>query len=234
MRGLRALLVVLVLVGLLAAGVDRILVLVAEDRIAAVAAQQTGLPEEPDVSIEGYPFLTQALGGEYDSVRIGIDVAAAGLPPGARADIRLQGVQAPLRDVLSGSLEALPVDRLTGTAVFPFDYIGEQLDGAAVTRDGSGIRVETSIDVLGQDFPFAATAGLTLVDNGVLLDVTDVSGLGVDVPDEVVRAVEALIGVTIPVPELPLGLGFSDLAVTDAGVEVSGEGADIVLERTAG
>lgn len=234
MRGLRALLVVLVLLGLLAVGVDRVLVLVAEDRIASVAAQQTGLPEEPDVSIEGFPFLTQALGGEYDSVRIGIDVAAAGLPPGARADIRLQGVQAALREVVSGSLDALPVERLTGTAVFPFDYLGEQLDGATVSRDGSGVRVESSIDFLGQDFPFAATADVALIDNDVLLDLTDVSGLGVDVPDEVVRAVEALIDVTIPVPELPFGLVFSDLAVTDAGVEVSAVGEDIVLERTPG
>lgn len=230
---MRALVIaVLVLLGI-ALAVDRVLVLVSENELAGAIQDEAQLPDEPDVSIGGFPFLTQAFAGRYDSVHLGLDVLALGLPPGATADIELQGAQVPLPDVLSGSVTAVPVDKVVGTVTFPFDYIGEQLGGATVTRDGSGLRVETTVSVLGQDFPVAATAELSLVGREVELSASNVEGLGAQLPDAATGAVLDLLDITVPVPELPFGLVFTGIEVVGDGMRVVAEGSDIVLEQPA-
>lgn len=228
---MRALLIaVLVLLGL-AVAADRVLVALSEDLLAGAIQEEGQLPAEPDISIEGFPFLTQAINGRYDSVRVGLDVAALGLPPGATADIQLQGAQVPLKAVFSRSVSSVPVDKVVGAVTFPFDYIGEQLGGATVARDGSGMRVETTVSLLGQDFPVAATAELALVGGEVALTASNVEGLGTELPDEVTAVVLDLLDVNIPVPELPFGLMFTGIQVVEHGMQVVAEGSNIVLEQ---
>lgn len=230
---MRALLIaVLVLLGI-AVAADRVLVVVSEDQLAAAIQEEGQLPAEPDISIEGFPFLTQAISGRYNSIRVGVDVAALGLPPGATADIQLLGAQVPLSSVLSGSVSSVPVDQVLGTVTFPFDYIGEQLGGAAVTEEGSGLRVETTVSLLGQDFPVAATAELALVGGEVAVTASNVEGLGTELPDEVTAVVLDLLDVNIPVPELPFGLMFTGIQVVEDGMQVVAEGSNIVLEQPA-
>lgn len=230
---MRALLIaVLVLIGI-AVAADRVLVVVSENQLADAIQAEGQLPDEPDISIEGFPFLTQAFGGRYDSVRVGVDVAALGLPPGATADIRLRGAAVPLRSVLSGSVTSVPVEQVVGTVTFPFDYLGEQLGGATVTRDGSGLRVETTVSLLGQDFPVSATGELALVGTEVVLSASNVEGFGAELPDEVTAVALDLLDLTLPVPALPFGLVFTGVQVTGDGLEVVAEGSDIVLEQPA-
>lgn len=230
---MRALMIaVLVLLGL-AVAADRVLVVLTEDQLASAIQSEGQLPAEPDISIEGFPFLTQAINGRYDSVRVGVDVEALGLPPGATADIRLVGAQVPLSSVFSGSISSVPVEKVLGTVTFPFDYIGEQLGGATVTRDGSGLRVETTVSLFGQDFQVAATAELALVGREVALTASNVEGFGADLPDEVTAVVLDLLDLSIPVPELPFGLVFTGIQVVGDGMRVVAEGNDIVLEQPA-
>jgi hypothetical protein len=149
------------------------------------------------------------------------------------ADIRLQGAEVPLDSVLSDSVTSVPVDKVVGMVTFPFDYIGEQLGGATVTPDGTGLRVETTVPLLGQDFPVAATAQLSLVGREVTLTASNVEGPGGQLPDEVGAVVLDQLDVTFPVPELPFGLVFTGIEVVDDGMRVVAEGSDIVLEDPA-
>jgi len=222
----------LVLLGI-ALAADRVLVVISENLLVEAVQEEGQLPAEPDISIEGFPFLTQAVSGRYESVRVGVDVEALGLPPGATADIRLQGAQVPLSSVFSGSVSSVPVERVEATITFPFAYIGEQLDGATVTRDGSGLRIETTVSVLGQDFPIAATADLALVGREVAVTARNIEGLGVELPDTVVSVALDLLDLSLPVPELPFGLLFTGVQVVGDGLEVVAEGRDIVLEEPA-
>lgn len=228
---------ILVLLGIFIAA-DRILWALTEDLLAEVVQEEGELPAEPDISIEGFPFLTQAIEGRYDSVRVGLDVAALGLPPGASADIRLQGAAVPLSSALSRSVSTVPVERVLGTVTFPFDYLSEQLGAqvgspAMVIREGDGLRVETTVSVGGQDFPVAATAALALADNVVALTASDVSGFGTALPDEVTAQVIETLQLAIPLPVLPYGLVLTELQVIDDGLQVVAEGSNIVLEVPA-
>ena len=86
-------------------------------------AAKGGLAGTPEVDITGFPFLTQAVAGRYDDVRISLTADELGQPEGTRADVALRGVQVPLSSVLSGSVQEVPVDRIDGTATLSYELL---------------------------------------------------------------------------------------------------------------
>lgn len=72
MRALRIFLILVIVLGGLFVIADRVAVNFAEDQAADRIKSTEGLANTPDVSIEGFPFLTQVVGGELDDVKIGI------------------------------------------------------------------------------------------------------------------------------------------------------------------
>ena len=223
------LVVVLLLVGL-AVLADRVAVGVAEDRVATEMAAAGGLAGTPEVEITGFPFLTQAIGGSYDEVRISLTAAELGQPEGTRADVVLHGVQVPLSNVLSGSVSEVPVDRIDGTATLSYDLLSAQLGGDTTLRpEGDGLRITKTVEVLGQTFPLTATGTLTLDGNELVVDVEGASGAGVDLPDFLVERASDLLDLRYAVPALPFGLQLTDVAPAEDGVDVRVAAEDTVL-----
>ena len=66
------LVLLLVLVGLFVAA-DRIALGLAEDKAATALQSSQNLPQKPDVSVEGFPFLTQLLAGNFGEVVVTAD-----------------------------------------------------------------------------------------------------------------------------------------------------------------
>ena len=219
----------LLVVGLLVV-VDRVGVGIAEDRVAEQVAQRGGLTAPPEVEIAGFPFLTQALGGEYDDVRLQLTAEELGQPAGTHADVSLRGVHVPLSDVVSGSVQQIPVDRVDGTATLSYDLLAQQLGGDTVlAQEGDGIRVTKRVQVLGFDVPVTATGEVRLEDGDVVVDVDDASAASADVPDAVVERAAQLLDLRYPVPALPFGLQLTSVAAAADGVDVRVEATDTVL-----
>ena len=63
------LIVFVVLVGL-AIAADRVALAIAEDKAASTLRNSQHLSSTPDVSVPGFPFLTQAVAGSYGSVTL--------------------------------------------------------------------------------------------------------------------------------------------------------------------
>jgi hypothetical protein len=226
----RALVVVLLLLVGLAVVADRVGVGIAEDRVGQAIAERGQLAGQPEVDIAGFPFLTQAIGGRYDDVRILLTAADLGQPEGTRADVRLHGVQVPLSDVLSGAVEQVPVERIDGTATLSYALLSEQLPpGTTLTREGDGLRVDSTVQLAGLTLPLTATGTVTLDGDAVVLDVTGASGAGVEVPSWLVDQATDLLQVRHPLPELPFGLKVTGVTPGDDGVDVSVEATDTVL-----
>ncbi|MDP9430800.1 MAG: DUF2993 domain-containing protein [Actinomycetota bacterium] len=227
---MRALLVVLLLLAGLALAADRVGEAVAEDRVAQLVAERGGLAGEPEVEIGGFPFLTQALGGRYEDVRIALAGPDLGQPEGTRADVSLQGVQVPLSDVLSGAVQEVPVERVDGTATLPYALLAAELGpGTTVTRAGDGLRVQRTVEVAGVDVPLTATGTVTLDGNSLVVDVEDASGAGVDVPDVFLDRLSDALDLRYRIPRLPFGLQVTGVAPADDGVRVEVEATDTVL-----
>ena len=225
-----ALLVLLVvLVGVLVV-VDRVGVGIAEGRVAEQVAARGDLNGQPEVDITGFPFLTQALSGTYDDIRISLTAEELGQPAGTRADISLRGVHVPLSDVLSGSVQQIPVDRVDGTATLSYALLADQFGGdTTLSRQGDGIRITKTVEVLGFDFPLSATGTLALDGRDIVVDVHDASAGGADVPAPVLRKAADLLDFRYSVPALPFGLQLTSVRPQADGVDVRVEARDTVL-----
>jgi hypothetical protein len=225
-----AVVVLLVLVLGVLVVVDRVGVGIAEDRVAQQVAARGGLSGEPAVDITGFPFLTQAVAGDYRDIRIGLTAEELGQPAGTRADVSLRGVHVPLEDVLSGSVQQIPVDRVDGTATLSYALLAGQLGGdTTLVREGDGLRITKTVEVLGFEFPLTATGTVTLDGQDVVVDVSDASAAGVDVPDFVVDRAADLLDLRYPVPALPFGLQLTSVQPAAEGVDVAVEATDTVL-----
>ena len=231
---MKALLVVtLLLLGLLVVG-DRVAVGFAEDKVATEIAAKGGLQGTPEVDIAGFPFLTQAIGGRYDDVRISLTAAELGQPEGTRADIALHGVRVPLSAVLSGSVSEVPVDRIDGTATLSYALLSAQLEGdTTVIREGSGLRITRTVELLGQTVPLTAAGTVTLDGNDLVVDVHQVAGAGVEVPDWLLSRATGLLDLRYTVPALPFGLKLTSVTPADEGVILGLQATDTVLKATA-
>jgi hypothetical protein len=182
------------------------------------------------VEIAGFPFLTQAVAGRYDDVRISLTADELGQPEGTRADIALHGVHVPLSSVLSGSVSQVPVDRIDGTATLSYALLSAQLGGdATVQREGGGLRITRTVELLGQTLPLTAVGTVALDGNDLVVDVSNASGAGVDIPGVLVSRVSDLLDLRYPVPALPFGLQVTGVQPADDGVDVRIAAQDTVL-----
>ncbi len=228
---MKALLItVLTLLGLLVV-LDRVGVLVAEHQVAAQIADRSQLQGTPSVDITGFPFLTQAVGGRYREVRISLTADELGQPAGTTADVSLHGVHLPLSDVLDGSVSSIPVDRIDGRATLSYALLARQMGGDTVlAREGDGLRITRTVELLGQSVPLTAAGRVTLEDRDLVLTVDQAAGAGIDVPDFLLSQAQELLGLRYTVPDLPFGLELTGLRVADDGVVVTVQARDAVLQ----
>jgi hypothetical protein len=217
----RGLLVVLLLLVGLAVVADRVAVGFAEDKVGAELAAKGGLHGRPAVDIAGFPFLTQAVAGRYDDVRISLTAAELGQPAGTRADVDLHGVRVPLSDVLSGSVSQVPVDRLDGTATLSYALLSSKLGPSTrLTREGGGLRITRTVELLGQQIPLTATGKVVLEGNDLVVHVSRATGAGVSVPSYLLDRAVGLLDLRYTVPPLPFGLKLTGVTPGAAGVTV--------------
>jgi hypothetical protein len=229
-RGVKALLVVLLLFLGLAVVADRVGVNLAEKAVAQRLADSGAISGSPEVDIRGFPFLTQAVAGRYDDVRISLTAAELGQPEGTGADIALRGVHVPLSGVLSGSVSEVPVDRIDGTATLSYDLLAAELGGDTTLRhDGDGLRITRTVELLGQTIPLTAAGTATLEGNQLVIDVEKAAGAGVDLPDFLVDRASDLLDLRYDIPALPFGLQLTSVRPADDGVVVQVEAEDAVL-----
>ncbi|WP_432158282.1 MULTISPECIES: LmeA family phospholipid-binding protein [unclassified Streptomyces] len=122
MRALRILLIVTVILGGLFVLADRLAVGFAEDEAADKLRTSENLAETPDVSIKGFPFLTQVAGGSLDDVEVGIDDYEADTGDGRK--IRIDNLQANMKGVeFSGDYSSATADSATGTARITYEEL---------------------------------------------------------------------------------------------------------------
>ena len=65
---MRKLLIVVAVLAVLAAGLDRVAEHLAEGEVASVVKERESLPSEPNVEFHGFPFLTQVLANDLTKV----------------------------------------------------------------------------------------------------------------------------------------------------------------------
>lgn len=193
----------------------------AESRLAEEAQQRiAGLDAPPDVSIGGWPFLTQVAGGRLDQVDITAEQAVLEGLTLEDVVVRLTGVSTD-QPTTARSAEM--------SAVAPVSALPEliELDAELSTRDGLllaqgellGIPVEIALAPRAAGREIAIEVEEILVGGGAF-DLSALPGLD--------RAFEDLV---VPVDQLPQGLELTAVRVEGDVVVIEAAGSDVVLEQ---
>ncbi|MFF3909541.1 DUF2993 domain-containing protein [Streptomyces sp. NPDC001848] len=127
MRALRILLILVVVLGGLFVIADRVAVHFAQNEAADKLRTTENLATTPDVSIKGFPFLTQVVSGRLDDVEVGIrdyEATTANSSGSPSEKIRIDDLNASMKDVtFSGDYSSATAATATGTALITYDEL---------------------------------------------------------------------------------------------------------------
>ena len=214
-RGRRYVIALVIIVVLLVA-IDFAARAVAENVMASKIEQQ-GLQHKPDVSIDGFPFLTQVASRDFGQVNL---VAA----DQTEGPVTITSINATGRDIKLNSyaFSSGTIGSLSGTAVISFSSLGNTLtqqvgplgsllNGAGLSLTAAGpheVRASLNVLVVSGSATWRVSR---LSDNR--LDVRLVSSSGL--PSSLLSSIQ---DITLQLPKLPLGLTIDSVQVSPAGV----------------
>ena len=226
MRRLATLVLVLaVLLGAGAVVVDRWMVSRVEEDLLARAGEHMELAPQSEVTVDGFPFLTQVLAGRLAEVR--------GTAPSLTVEgFTLEDVRVAGRGIAPS--EPYPAENLEINAEVPIGTLRTAVAGA-VDVPGADLgldiidgRVRLSLLVAGVEL----VVGLepTVVEDEVALRLGEVLLGESEAPGWLVDGLDDLLSdVRLEIPGLPDGLRPTRLAVTDDALQVRLEGTDVEL-----
>ncbi|WP_392874243.1 DUF2993 domain-containing protein [Streptomyces sp. LN499] len=227
MRALRILLIMVVVLGGVFIAVDRAAVYFAESEAEGRVEISGSTIGSTDISIKGFPFLTQVAGSSLDEVDIeltGIETDAGG------RRIRISEMNAELHDVtLADGFSSATAARATGTATVSYEDLTHAADdGVVVQYGGNGkVKVTGAVEILGRTLKRSVTSTVTLVDGHTIRVHAD------KVPGEGIPGLEGLVrGKTDferEIGALPNGLKLQRIEPTKNGLEISVTGSGIPL-----
>ncbi|WP_261570551.1 LmeA family phospholipid-binding protein, partial [Frankia gtarii] len=240
-RGRLLAIVLVVLVVLFVVG-DRVGVVVAKGQMrkqveASVAENiKPGdpVPKVTDVSIGGFPFLTQVLFGKFTDIGVGIDGIPTPGPKISSVKAHLKGLHVPLGDALTDNVGQVPVDDVRATVGITYAdlnaFLAKQAVQVQVAPVDGGKKVELSGTI---DGPFGLgstkVSGITtfeVADNKLTLvpsALSVVGGLNFTIP------VSFQIPVPIPVSGLPFHLRIVKASTNATGLSLTATAKDVVL-----
>ncbi|WP_338897474.1 DUF2993 domain-containing protein [Streptomyces sp. TG1A-60] len=242
MRALRILVIVAVILGGLFVVADRLAVGFAEDEVAQRLKTSEGLTSTPDVSIKGFPFLTQVAGGELDDVEVGIDDYEASTGQ-AGESIRIADLRASMRGVaFSGDYSSATATSATGTATIGYDELlkaakSETTDvGLGFTArvvglsDGGNGKIKVAVEI---DPPALSPQTVSVLSTvSVKGDTVEVEADslpplgGADVAENVVRSITDF---QQAIDDLPGGIKLDKVEAAPDGVEITVKGSNVKL-----
>ena len=252
----RLIIALLVLVGLFVA-VDFGAAALAESAVSRQMREQIGLVDDPAVRINGFPFLVQAVTGEYSSVAVDAERIRVGELQDLTVHAQLRDVSAPLSMLLGSGPKSLSVKEVEGIVQIPAsdverlvpgieklrienidDYVLEQAvdeggDKALRTIDPeNAVRLAGNITLLGEEQEVAVIAELQLVDGQAQIVPRDVRLGGIDadpLPESVQRTLQQQFTLRIDPGSLPLAATPTKLRAAGGTLEISGYADDLTL-----
>lgn len=248
-----------VLVGLLVA-VDFGAAALAESAVSRQMREQIGLPNDPAVRINGFPFLTQAITGHYSSIDVSADRLQVGELEEVEVAAQLRDVDAPLSMLLGSGPRTLTVGEVEGTVrVGPDDIerlVGgdirrlriESVDAEALEQaveDGgeasladidpdTAARLVGTTSVLGSDTEASVIVVLELADDGLVRivprDIRVGTGDTAPLPAFMQQSVQDMFTVEVDPGSLPLKITPTSLRAENGVLQISGTTEDLELE----
>lgn len=249
MRALRILLIVVVILGGLFAVVDRVAVYFAEDEAASKLQTTENLASTPDVSIKGFPFLTQVASGELDDVEVGIKDYEANTGTGTGTGgsgagpktIRIDDLKADMKGVtFSGDYSSATASTATGTATIAYDellkaaksqptdiFSGVTAQVVGLSDGGNGkIKVDVKVSAAGASQTYPVLSTVTADGDTVKVHADNLPKLVIELADSRIRSITDF---QQTIDQLPGGVKLDSVQAAKDGVDITVKGSNVRL-----
>ena len=211
------LLVTLVVLAVLFVIVDRVAVRYADNQFAT-QIQKQGFSSKPDVSIQGFPFLTQLAARNFQDVHITATDEKVG-------PVTIDDINATIKDIkLNSGFNSGTVSSINGTGLITFGSLAKAGSNAAGVADlkisrKSDDEAKITANVAGI-FSDTGVARVTQSGNKIHVKLVSAGGL----PTQLLGSLGSF---TISLPKLPLGMTLQSVTLTAQGAVVHITGHDI-------
>ncbi|MFI7641080.1 DUF2993 domain-containing protein [Nonomuraea sp. NPDC049400] len=219
---MRKLIVFLIVLIVLLGVVDRVAVAGVERDLANRIAAAADLSGTPTVTIEGIPFLTQAVSGHYPEVRFDLGTLTYGGVPVKNLRGAAYDVTAPLADVLQNraNIQARRVavsGTLTRATIDKYAPSGVKIGG-----NGERLTASGEVTVGAQKVKFNAEMRVEVADGVIKLQAEKIEG----VPDQLAQLVSYPIKFK---GKLPFDVKVTGVKNVAEGLEFSAEASDVPI-----
>jgi len=244
--GLGFLAAIVLVVGAIAVVADRVAAEFASQELRAqVVAEmsQRGVEYQTiDVSVGGFPFLTQVARGNYEEITI--DMSEVRLPAGGGRGATLpelgvvaRGVDANPAELVEGTAKIV-AEQVTGTAVVSFttlesllDYSRFRLSEVRFSESAGALQATGTASIAGVRVPVSAVADISVVDGQFEVRLRDAKAVGVQSPQIAKNYLDGLVerSVSARLPQLPFSLTLDSVTVVPEGLSINATGRNVPL-----
>jgi hypothetical protein len=200
------------------------------DKVADQVTAQKATSGDPQVTIEGFPFLTQVVRGSYHEIKIKLPDFTGPAGNGktlkmSALDISAQDVKAPLGTIRTGKGDIV-ASTVTGTGTIPYGEIAKLIDQPDVKLSQSNGQIVATgpVQALGKTFQVTATAKIQVVAGKVSVKFSDVTAAGLPnlpIVKNLISAYANQLGLDLEVPALPLHLALQQVRADPDGLKVT-------------
>lgn len=231
MKTLKVVGVLVALLLIIGVVIDRVGVAIAESKVADALQSKFDLASSPNVDIHGFPFITQAVAGNYES----IDVTAANVPVESLGSVdvavNLRGLRLTLSDAIAGQVKDATADDLKARVTMKDDAIGTALGMQVKINklDTSTARLSISTKQAGITIPMEADVHVAIDGDNVALQLTKLKALKVPIPDFISSKISSVLSSKLVLPKLTGGLKVTDVVVGSGSITAVAEGHGVPL-----
>ncbi|MET8759229.1 DUF2993 domain-containing protein [Lentzea sp. NPDC004782] len=250
------LIITVIVLGLLLVAADFALAAAGEYQIAQRMREKLQLNEDPSVRINGFPFVLQAIRGDYKSV----EIRASGVPiknEQQGVDLRDLDVEANLHhtrvelsDLLAGNVSKATIDEVEGSVkikaldlnrlanqVTPFDKLSIEPDNRVATptpadpkapKTTAAIKLSGQTNVAGKNVTLSAYGQIALVSGAIQINIDDVE-LDDASLKQIVPQLRQALAIKIDPGKLPFGATPTAVEVESGAFKLTGQITDVPL-----
>jgi hypothetical protein len=196
-----------------------------ENQMASQVKSSLGLSGKPNVTIQGFPFLTQLIARDFNTVDITASNETITTSSVGSGLLEIASLNATLHGMHIHGFKSATIDQFNASALITFTALGNVggiPQGITLTADGPNL-VKATID-LG---PFSDSAVAQVTQSGpnqINVKVIDAGGIPAS-------ALGNLANFSFSIPKLPAGVTIQSVSVTQQGVRITAVGHNTTLSQ---